>query len=146
MTEFTLTLGASFGVGMLGVLLLRHLPTLSLQLTGLSLLAVALPLVTVLVSGLVMFQMHADLKVLALACGAAASVLICAFALTRSIGRRVNEHPTRRPAALPGRPRRPGNNPRACRASRACQGFQRDGVKHPIGFSLPVATKAYSIV
>lgn len=91
MTEFTLTLVTSFGVGMLGVLLLRHLPTLSLQLTGLSVLAVALPLVTVLVSGLVMFQMHADLKVLALACGAAASVLICAFALTRSIGCRVNE-------------------------------------------------------
>jgi signal transduction histidine kinase len=91
MTEFTLTLLASFGAGMLGVLVLRHLPTLRLQLTGLALLAVALPLVTVLVSGLVMFQMHADLKVLALACCAAASILICAFALTNSMGRRVDE-------------------------------------------------------
>jgi signal transduction histidine kinase len=90
-TQFGLTLGLSFGVGILGVLLLRLLPTLRLQLAGLALLAVALPLVTVLVSGLVMFQMDADLKILFLASGAATSVLICAFALTHSIGRRVDE-------------------------------------------------------
>jgi signal transduction histidine kinase len=90
-TQFTLTLAASFGVGMLGVLLLRLIPTLRFQLAGLALLAVALPLATVLVSGLVMFEMHADFKVLALASAAAASVLVCAFTLTRSIGRRVDE-------------------------------------------------------
>jgi signal transduction histidine kinase len=91
MTQFTLTLLASVSFGMVSVLGLRLLPTLRLQLTGLALLAVTLPLVTVLVSGLVMFQMHADLKVLALACAAAASILLCAFTLTRCIGRRVDE-------------------------------------------------------
>jgi two-component system, OmpR family, sensor histidine kinase SaeS len=90
-TQFAFTLAASFGVGMIGVLLLRFLPTLRLQLAGLALLALALPLVTVLVSGLVMFEMNADLKILFLASGAATSVLVCAFALTRSIGRRVDE-------------------------------------------------------
>jgi signal transduction histidine kinase len=91
MTQFAVTLLASFGVGALGVLLLRLLPTLRLQLTGLALLAVALPLVTVLVSGAVMFEMRDDLKILLLASGAATSVLVCAVALTRSIGRRVDE-------------------------------------------------------
>ena len=91
MTQFGLTLVASFGVGALGVLLLRLLPTLRLQLAGLALLAVALPLVTVLVSGAVMFEMRDDLKILLLASGAATSVLVCAFALTRSIGKRVDE-------------------------------------------------------
>jgi signal transduction histidine kinase len=90
-SQFVFTLAATFGVGVLGVLLLRLLPTLRLQLGGLALLAVALPLTTVLVSGLVMFQMHADLKILFLASGAATSVLLCAFALTRSVGRRVDE-------------------------------------------------------
>ena len=91
MTQFGLTLVSSLAVGMVGVVLLRYLPTLRLQLAGLALLAVALPLVTVLVSGLVMFEMNADLKILFLASGAATSVLVCAFALTRSIGRRVDE-------------------------------------------------------
>ena len=91
MTQFTLTLLASISAGTVGVLGLRLLPTLRLQLTGLILLAVTLPLVTVLVSGLVMFEMHADFKVLGLACGAATSVLLCAFTLTRLIGRRVDE-------------------------------------------------------
>jgi len=90
-TQFGLTLVSSLAVGMVGVVLLRYLPTLRLQLAGLALLAVALPLVTVLVSGLVMFEMNADLKILFLASGAATSVLVCAFALTRSIGRRVDE-------------------------------------------------------
>lgn len=91
MTQFSFTLVASIGIGMLGVYLLRLLPTLRLQLTGLALLAVTLPLVTVLVSGLVMFHMHADFKVLVLACSAAASVMLCAFTLTRCIGRRVDD-------------------------------------------------------
>jgi signal transduction histidine kinase len=91
MTEFTFTLLATISVGMLGVLLLRVLPTLRLQLTGLALLAVTQPLVTVLVSGLVMFQMHADVKVLVLACAAAASILLCAWTVTRRIGRDVDQ-------------------------------------------------------
>ena len=41
MTQFSFTLVASVGVGMLGVFLLRLLPTLRLQLAGLALLAVA---------------------------------------------------------------------------------------------------------
>jgi signal transduction histidine kinase len=91
MTQFGLTLSLSFGFGILAVLLLRRLSTLRLQLAGLALVAVALPLVTVLVSGVVMFEMNADLKILFLASGAATSVLVCAFALTQSIGRRVDE-------------------------------------------------------
>ena len=90
MTQFALTLMATLGVGFLAVYLLRLLPTLRLQLAGLALLAVTLPLITVLVSGLVMFHMQDDLKILALAAGAAASALLAAFALTRSIGRRVD--------------------------------------------------------
>jgi signal transduction histidine kinase len=90
-TQFALTLAASLTAGILGVLLLRLLPTLRLQLAGLALLAVILPLVTVDVSGLVMFQMHADLKILLLTTGAAFSVLVCAIALTRSIAGRVDE-------------------------------------------------------
>jgi signal transduction histidine kinase len=91
MNQFVFTLALAFGVGVLGVLLLRLLPTLRMQLAGLALVAVALPLVTVLVSGLVMFQMNADLKILFIASGAATSVLVCAFALTRSVGQRVDE-------------------------------------------------------
>lgn len=91
MTQFGLTLFVSFGAGVFGILLLRRLPTLRLQLAGLALLAVTLPLVTVVVSGLVMFQMHADLKILLLTTGAAVSVLVCAIALTRSIAGRVDE-------------------------------------------------------
>jgi signal transduction histidine kinase len=89
-TQFALTLGASLGIGTIGVLLLRLLPTLRLQLTGLALLAVSLPLVTVLVSGAVMFEMRDDVKILFLASGAATSVLVAVYALTRSIGERVD--------------------------------------------------------
>ena len=53
-------------------------------------LAVTLPLATVLVSGLVMFHMQDDLKILFLAVGAATSALVAAFAVTRSIGHRVD--------------------------------------------------------
>jgi signal transduction histidine kinase len=90
-TQFTLTLVATLGVGLVALFLLRLLPTLRLQLTGLALLAVTLPLATVLVSGLVMFHMHDDLKIASLAGGAAVSAIIVALALTRSISRRVDE-------------------------------------------------------
>src|SRR5207248_2556450 len=88
--QFACMLAATFAVGLLGVFLIRLLPTLRLQLAGAALLAVSLPLVTVLVSGLVMFEMQDDLKILFLASGAAASVVVCISTLTRSIGRRID--------------------------------------------------------
>jgi signal transduction histidine kinase len=90
-TPFTVTLLGTLAAGLVGVLLLRRLPTIRLQLTGLALLAVALPLVAVLVSGLVMFHMRDDLKILFLAAGGAASAIVAALALTHSIGRRIDE-------------------------------------------------------
>jgi signal transduction histidine kinase len=88
-TQLSLTVLATLGVGFAAVLLLRLLPTLRLQLAGLALVAVALPLGAVLVSGLVMFHMHDDLKILFLAVGGATSAVIAALALTRSIAHRI---------------------------------------------------------
>jgi signal transduction histidine kinase len=89
-TQLTLTLLATLAVGFTAVLLLRLLPTLRLQLAGLALVAVALPLVAVLVSGVVMFHMRDDLKILFLATGGAGSAVIAALALTRSTARRID--------------------------------------------------------
>jgi two-component system, OmpR family, sensor histidine kinase SaeS len=90
LTQFVFTLAVTFGAGLVMLLLLRRLPTLRLQLAGLALLAVALPLATVLLSGVAMFHMHEDLKLLFLAAGAASSATFAALALTRSIGGRIH--------------------------------------------------------
>jgi two-component system, OmpR family, sensor histidine kinase SaeS len=89
-TQLSLTVAATLAAGLVSVLVLRRLPTLRLQLAGLALLAVTLPLVAVLVSGLVMFHMRDDLKILSLAAGGAASAVVAALALTQSIGRRID--------------------------------------------------------
>ena len=68
---------------------LRLLPTLRLQLIGLALLAVLLPLLVVLFSGWVMFHMGDDVKILAVAAtaasAAAAAGLVFGTAISRSI-------------------------------------------------------------
>jgi signal transduction histidine kinase len=82
-----LTLGAGLAV----TLLLRGLPTVRLQLAGLALLAVLLPLAAVLLSGVVMFESGHDLTILAVAVASSTAALVGAFVLGRSILRPIEE-------------------------------------------------------
>jgi signal transduction histidine kinase len=68
---------------------LRLLPTLRLQLVGLALLAVGLPLAAVILGGLVMFHMHDDVKILAVAAASASTALVAALLVGAGIGRRI---------------------------------------------------------
>jgi len=72
---------ATLAVGIGAAYGLRLLPTIRLQLAGLALLAVVLPLGTVLASGWVMFDMHADAKVLSISVAAACSAVFAALLL-----------------------------------------------------------------
>jgi len=72
-------------IGLLAALAIRLLPTMRLQLAGLALLAVVLPLAGVLTSGWVMFHMHADAKILSVSAAAAFSAVIAALLLARWI-------------------------------------------------------------
>jgi signal transduction histidine kinase len=76
-----LTLTAGLAVAAL----LRILPTVRLQLAGLALLAVLLPLGAVLASGWVMFHMGDDVKILAVTAASALTALVAALLLARSI-------------------------------------------------------------
>src|SRR6266481_6690179 len=67
------------------VILLGLLTTLRLQLVALALLAAVLPLGTVLASGLVMFHMHDDVKILMLSSTAAVASIVGALLLARWI-------------------------------------------------------------
>jgi len=73
------------GTGLAAALLLRLLPTVRLQLAGLALLAVVLPLGGVLASGWVMFHMHDDAKILAVSSAAALSAVVAALLMARWI-------------------------------------------------------------
>jgi len=75
----------TIAVGVAAALLLRLLPTVRLQLAGLALLAVVLPLGGVLASGWVMFHMHDDTKILAVSSAAALSAVVAALLLARWI-------------------------------------------------------------
>jgi signal transduction histidine kinase len=68
-------------VGIAAAAVVRLLPTLRLQLSALALLAVCLPLGVVLASGWVMFGMHDDAKVVAVAVASALAALIGALLL-----------------------------------------------------------------
>jgi len=81
---------ATLCTGLLTVLGLRLLPTVRLQLAGLAFLAVTLPLAAVLLSGWVMFHMGADVKILAVASGAATAAVGAALILARSISKRLD--------------------------------------------------------
>ncbi len=76
---------ATLGVGLVTALALRLLPTIRLQLTGLALLAVVLPLGAVLSSGWVMFDMHDTGKILAVSVAAGLAAIIAALLLARWI-------------------------------------------------------------
>src|SRR5947207_15379724 len=86
MIEVALILAAvTLVVGISAALGLRLLPTVRLQVTGMALLAVVLPLGGVLASGWVMFHMHDDAKILAVSSAAALSAVIAALLLARWI-------------------------------------------------------------
>jgi signal transduction histidine kinase len=80
-----LVVGATLASGLVAAAALRHLPTLGLQLTGLALLAVLLPLAAVVLSGVVMFESDHDLTVLSVAAAAATAAVAAALGLARSI-------------------------------------------------------------
>ncbi len=75
----------TLATGLLGALLLRRLPTLRMQLAGLGLLAVGLPLAAVLVSGVVMFDSAHDLTILLVAGACSTGALVAALLLSSSI-------------------------------------------------------------
>jgi signal transduction histidine kinase len=77
--------GATLVVGVGLAVLLRRLPSVRLQLTGLAMLAVALPLASVTLSGLVVFHMGAQAEVLLVSAAAAATSLVGAILLARNI-------------------------------------------------------------
>ena len=90
MTQFALIVAsATLAAGLVATFGLRLLPTLRLQLAGLALLAVTLPLAAVTLGGLVMFHMHADVKLLAVGAASASTALLAALLVGHSIAKRV---------------------------------------------------------
>jgi signal transduction histidine kinase len=88
--EFALVVAAgTLAAGLAASFALRLLPTLRLQLAALALTAVALPLAAVTLGGLVMFHMHADVKLLEIAAASASTALVAALLLANAITRRV---------------------------------------------------------
>ena len=76
---------ATLGIGLVLAALLLLLPTVRLQLVGLAVLAVLLPLGAVLASGWVMFHMGDDVKILAVTAASALTALVAALLVARSI-------------------------------------------------------------
>ncbi len=82
MIEVAVILGlGTLAAGVAAAAMLRFLPSVRLQLAGLALLAVILPLVAVLASGWVMFHMHDDVKILSVSAAAALSAVLGALLL-----------------------------------------------------------------
>jgi signal transduction histidine kinase len=82
MIDVAVILGlATLATGVAAATALRVLPSVRLQITGLALLAVILPLTAVLASGWVMFHMHDDVKILSVSAAAALSAVIGALLL-----------------------------------------------------------------
>jgi signal transduction histidine kinase len=75
----------TLAVGLVAVALLRLLPSLRLQLAGLAVLCVLLPLSSVLLSGWVAFHMGDDVKILAVSAASATVAAIAGLVLARSI-------------------------------------------------------------
>jgi two-component system, OmpR family, sensor histidine kinase SaeS len=90
--EFAVVLSLStLAAGLALALALRLLPTVRLQLAGLALLSVVLPLAAVILGGLVMFHMHDDVKILAVAAASASTALAAALLVGAGIGRRIRD-------------------------------------------------------
>lgn len=81
---------ATLAVGLALAFALRRLPTLRLQLAGLAVLAVVLPLAAVLLSGWVMFHMGDDKKILAVMALAALTAIVAALVVARSIANAID--------------------------------------------------------
>jgi signal transduction histidine kinase len=80
---------ATLAVGLSLAFAIRLLPTLRLQLVSLAVLAVCLPLASVLLSGWVMFHMGDDVKILAVSAASAAVAVVAGLALAGSVSRSV---------------------------------------------------------
>jgi signal transduction histidine kinase len=80
---------ATLASGLAAALSLRLLPTLRLQLAGLALIAVALPLAAVAVSGVVMFHSGDDMTLLFVAAASAFVAVAAALLIARTISGRV---------------------------------------------------------
>jgi signal transduction histidine kinase len=78
---------ATLGAGLAATLAVRKLPTVRLQLVGLALLGVLLPLAAVVLSGVVMFQSGHDLTILAVAAASSTAALAAALLLSRTVVR-----------------------------------------------------------
>lgn len=90
MTTFATEIAlAALGAGVVAALLLLLLPTVRLQLAALALFAAAIPLGAVMVGGLVMFHMHADLEILEVAAASALGGVLAALVVAELIARRV---------------------------------------------------------
>lgn len=88
MILFALTVAlATLAAGLASAVALRRLPTLRLQLAGLGLVAVLLPLAAVVLSGVVMFNSGHDLMILAVAAGSSTAALGGALLLSRAVMR-----------------------------------------------------------
>ena len=80
---------ATLAVGVALALALRLLPSVRLQLAGLALLAVTLPLAAVFLSGWAMFHMGDDVKILAVAAASASVAVGASLLVAQTIGRRI---------------------------------------------------------
>jgi signal transduction histidine kinase len=88
MIEFAVIVAvATLAAGLVAGVALRRLPSLRLQLSGLALLAVMLPLAAVVLSGVVMFHSDHDLTILAVAAASSTAAIVVALGVARSIGR-----------------------------------------------------------
>jgi signal transduction histidine kinase len=84
--ELALIVAAStLAAGVAGGFSLRLLPSVGARLAGLSLLAVSLPLAAVLLSGIAMFHMGADVVILAVAAASSTVAIAAALLVGRSI-------------------------------------------------------------
>jgi len=86
MLVVALVLGlATLGVGLGAALLVRFLPTMRMQLVAFALIAVVLPLTAVFGTGLVMYHMHDDVKILAVSSASALAAVVGALFLAQWI-------------------------------------------------------------
>ena len=86
MIELAVVVAAStLAAGLAGAFALRLLPTVGARLAGLSLLTVGLPLAAVLLSGIAMFHMGADVVILAVAAASSTVAIAAALLVGRSI-------------------------------------------------------------
>lgn len=82
--------GSTLAVGVAAALAVRLLPTVRAQLAGLALLGVVLPLAAVLLSGIAMFHMGADVVILAVAAASSTVALGSAMLVAGSVSASVH--------------------------------------------------------